>query len=70
MLRLTLFIKLVTWLFCFYPQLTLSLSGEKDTQILNEVKKTATRSKKLRGDLQHLKAKIYSLDNNVKHVHN
>lgn len=53
-----------------YPQLTLSLSGDQDIQILSQVKKTATRSKRLLGDLQNLKAKMYSLENDVRHVHN
>ena len=39
-------------------------------QILQQVKKTATNSKKLLDDLQHLKAKMYSLENDVRHVHN
>jgi len=47
----------------------MTLSGDQDLQILTQVKKTASRSKKLMGDLQHLKGKIYSLENDVRHVH-
>lgn len=50
-------------------KLTATLGGEKDMQILQQVKKTATNSKKLLDDLQHLKAKMYSLENDVRHVH-
>jgi hypothetical protein len=38
-------------------------------QILEYVKKTSENSKKLMGDLQNLKAKIYSLENDARHVH-
>ena len=51
-------------------KLTLSLSGDQDMQILSQVKKTASNSKKLVGDLQNLKAKLYSLENDARHVHN
>lgn len=47
----------------------MTLSGDQDMQILTHVKKTASRSKKLIGDLQNLKAKIYSLENDVRHEH-
>ena len=51
-------------------KLTLSLSGDQELQILSQVKKTASNSKKLVGDLQNLKAKLYSLENDARHVHN
>ena len=51
-------------------KLTLSLTGDQDMQILTQVKKTASNSKKLVGDLQNLKAKLYSLENDARHVHN
>ena len=51
-------------------KLTLSLSGDQDLQILSQVKKTASNSKKLVGELQTLKAKLYSLENDARHVHN
>ena len=38
-------------------------------QMLEYVKKTSENSKKLMGNLQTLKAKIYSLENDVRHVH-
>ena len=38
-------------------------------EILSQVKKTATRSQKLLEDLQHLKSKLYSLEHDVRHVH-
>lgn len=50
-------------------KLTLTLSGDQDMQILNYVKKTSENSKKLMGDLQNLKAKIYSLENDARHIH-
>lgn len=37
-------------------------------EILRDVKKTAGRSKKLVGELQHLKAGIYSLENDLRHL--
>ena len=51
-------------------KLTLSLSGDQELQILSQVKRTALNSKKLVGDLQNLKAKLYSLENDARHVHN
>ena len=47
----------------------MTLSGDQDMQILGQVKKTAARSKKLIGDLQGLKGRIYSLESDVRHVH-
>ena len=46
-------------------ELTMTLCGDQDLQVLSQVKKTASRSKKLMGDLQHLKGKIYYLENYV-----
>ena len=43
--------------------------GGQDLQILNYVKSTSKNAKKLMGDLQSLKAKVYSLENDVRHVH-
>ena len=48
----------------------MTLGGDQELGILSEVKKTASRSQKLMGDLQHLKAKIYSLESDLHHVHN
>ena len=51
-------------------KLTLSLTGDQDMQILTQVKRTAANSKKLVGDLQNLKAAIYSLERDTRNVHN
>lgn len=51
-------------------KLTISLTGDQDMQILTQVKKTALNSKKLIGDLQNLKAAVYSLEHDARHVHN
>ena len=48
----------------------MALSGDHDMQILNEVKKTASRSKKLIGQVQNIKSKVYSLENDIRHVNN
>lgn len=37
--------------------------------MLNYVKRTSENSRELIGDLQSLKAKIYSLENDVRHIH-
>ena len=39
-----------------------------DEEVLRNVRKTAGRSKKLVGKLHSLKAKIYSLENDVRHM--
>ena len=51
-------------------KLTLSLTGDQDMQILTQVKRTAANSKKLVGDLQNLKAALYSLERDTRNVHN
>ena len=51
-------------------KLTLSLTGDQDMQILTHVKRTAANSKKLVGDLQNLKAALYSLERDTRNVHN
>ena len=38
-------------------------------EILEHVKKTAVSSKKIVSGLQSLKAKVYSLENSYRHVH-
>ena len=49
----------------------MSLSGaDHDMQILNEVKKKASRSKKLMGQVQNMKSKVYSLENDIRRVTN
>ncbi|BFZ10487.1 hypothetical protein BsWGS_13526 [Bradybaena similaris] len=39
-----------------------------DMQVLANVRRTAGRSKKLVGELKHLKTKIYSLENDLRHL--
>ena len=53
----------------FPVQLTVGLSGDQDEEVLRAVRRTASNSKKLVGDLQTLKARIYSLENDTRHVH-
>ena len=53
----------------FLVQLTVGLSGDQDEEVLRAVRRTASNSKKLVGDLQTLKARIYSLENDTRHVH-
>ena len=56
--------------YCFIPlQLTMGLSGDQDEEVLRAVRRTASNSKKLVGDLQTLKARVYSLENDTRHVH-
>ena len=50
-------------------QLTLSLSGDQDTEILSAVKKTTANSRRLLSDLQHLKTRVYGMEKQVLHVH-
>jgi coiled-coil domain-containing protein 77 len=50
-------------------KLTLSLSGNQDTEILSAVKRTTANTRKLLGDLQHLKTKVYGMEKKVLHVH-
>lgn len=50
-------------------KLMITLSGDQELCVLGEVKKTASRSKKVMGELQHLKGKIYSLENDLSHIH-
>ena len=38
-------------------------------EMLAHVKQTAITSKKLMGDLQHLKSKIYSIEKDYRHIH-
>lgn len=49
--------------------MTLTLNGNQDMEILEHVRKTAKSSKKIVGDLQTLKAKMYSMENSFRHVH-
>ena len=37
--------------------------------MLQQVKRSAARSKAVMGELQHLKSKVFELENSVLHVH-
>lgn len=49
-------------------KVTLSFGEGEDMEILKDVRKTAGQSKKVMGELQHLKASIYSLENDLRHL--
>lgn len=49
-------------------QVTVNMGDDYDEQVLRNVRHTAGRSKKLVGELHNLKAKIYSLENDVRHM--
>ncbi|XP_058942832.1 coiled-coil domain-containing protein 77 [Pocillopora verrucosa] len=49
-------------------KVTVSMGDDYDEQVLKNVRKTAGRSKKLVGELHNLKAKIYSLENDIRHM--
>lgn len=51
-----------------YLQVTVSMGDDYDEEVLKNVRKTAGRSKKLVGELHNLKAKIYSLEDDVRHM--
>lgn len=44
------------------------MGDDVDRQILKSVRGTASRSKKLVGDLHSLKAKIYAMENDIRHL--
>ena len=46
----------------------MTMGDAYDEEVLRNVHKTAGRSKKLVGELHNLKAKIYSLENDVRHM--
>lgn len=47
----------------------MGLTGNSDEiDVLQHVKQTAVRSKEMQGELNHLKSKIYSLENDVRHL--
>jgi coiled-coil domain-containing protein 77 len=46
----------------------LNFGEGEDMEILKDVRKTAGQSKKVMGELQHLKASIYSLENDLRHL--
>lgn len=47
-------------------QVTLNVGPNQDLAILNEVRQTNTRTKKVQGELMTLKAKIYGLENELR----
>lgn len=55
--------------FCFLlSKVTVGLTGNSDEiDVLQHVKETAVRSKEMQGELNLLKAKIYNLENDVRH---
>ncbi len=49
--------------------MTVGLTGNSDEiDVLQHVKETAVRSKEMQGELNHLKSKIYNLENDVRHL--
>ena len=44
------------------------MGDDYDEEVLRNVRKTAGKSKKLVGELHNLKAKIYSLENDIRHM--
>eukprot|EP00118_Oscarella_pearsei_P013916 m.115619 g.115619 ORF g.115619 m.115619 type:complete len:408 (+) comp37553_c0_seq2:285-1508(+) len=49
-------------------KITLNFGGNQDVEILRGIHHTAHRSKKLVGELQYLKANVYSLENRVRQL--
>ncbi len=43
-------------------------SDDIDMQILRNVRRTAGRSQKLMGELKSLKAKVYGIENDLRHL--
>lgn len=50
----------------FVLQVTLNIGPNQDLAILNEVRQTNTRTKKVQDELMALKAKIYGLENELR----
>ena len=50
-------------------KVTLSLCGDQDMAILENVRRTAGKSKELVDDLHHIKTKVYQLEDQFRHVH-
>ncbi|XP_042563203.1 coiled-coil domain-containing protein 77-like [Clupea harengus] len=48
-------------------KVTLNVGPDQDLAILHEVRQTNTRTKKIQGELKTLKAKIYGLENELRH---
>lgn len=54
----------------FILQLTVNFNGDQDVQILSQVKKSAVKSKKLMDNLQNMKSKMYSLEEDMRNICN
>lgn len=52
----------------FAEDMDVKRPDDLDMQILRNVHATAGRSKKLVGELKNLKAKMYGIENNLKHL--
>lgn len=64
-----LLINILSLFLLLHLQLTLSLSGDQDTEILSEVKKTTANSRRLLSDLERLKTRVYGMEKQVLRVH-
>lgn len=51
---------------CLLFQVTLNVRPNQDLAILNEVRQTNTRTKRVQDELMALKAKIYGLENELR----
>lgn len=47
---------------------TASLGGVDDGEVLKSLHETTVKSREMQGELQHLKAKIYALENDIRHL--
>ncbi len=52
----------------YFFKVTVNLGDQFDFEILQHTRKTAGRSKKVVDELRGLKAKIYSMENDVRHL--
>ena len=52
----------------FAEDMDVQKPGDIDMQILRNVRSTAGRSKKLAGELKNLKAKMYGMESDLKHL--
>jgi coiled-coil domain-containing protein 77 len=48
-------------------KVTIGYAGCDEVDILKSVHETTVRSREMQGELNHLKAKIYGLENNIRH---
>lgn len=52
----------------FAEDMDIKKPDDLDMQILRNVRRTAGRSKKIMGELKLLKAKVYGLESDLKHL--